>query len=454
MILSSHMALSKVWTNVLHIHDRQSRVVLLPVATMIPSSRSWRPSYATAGTLKRMVAPSAAARAPKPISRIVVPTRPLHAAPAPPPTPATSATAPDHKPMKIVTAYAFAAKPREMQEEEEEESNESSAAAQEDLPRKQRRSESRAPLRGGIIANSELERWRKKMLKGGDAGEDALFVTKSADQSTVLLGVADGVGGWSDSGIDPAHYSNALLYSAMKYAESHPTFPLPKVILEHAFEQVSKNPDIQAGSSTACLLRLDAVQGKASCVNLGDSGYLHLRPDPKSPEGRMQVVNSSVPQLYGFNCPYQLAKVPASMAQPGSLTNYPDDAAVQEFDLQRGDMVLVMTDGFLDNVHCKLPPRDALTPDAPRRPELLQLVDMLQDKHREHWSACKKQGATLADEKQDFANVMASTLMQYARLCQMTEEKVSPFQLDAARHGFHYPGGKIDDIALICAATV
>lgn len=347
--------------------------------------------------------------------------------------------------MKIVTAYAFAAKPRESEEGEQDERADRSNGWKKTRPRS---------LRGGIAPNSELEKWRATMLKGGDAGEDALMVAKSADQTIVLMGVADGVGGWSESGIDPAHYSNALLYSAMKFAESHPSFPLPKVILEHAFEQVSKNPDIQAGSSTACLLRLDAAQGKLSCANLGDSGFVHLRPDPSSPEGRMQVVHSSSPQLYGFNCPYQLAKVPASMQQPGSLTNYPEEAAVHEFDLLKGDVVLVMTDGFLDNVHCKLPPRDALTPDAPKRSELLQLVDMLQDKHREHWATVKKPGSTLADEKQDFANVMASTLMQYARLCQMTEEKVSPFQLEAARHGIHYPGGKVDDIALICAAAV
>ena len=142
------------------------------------------------------------------------------------------------------------------------------------------------------------------------------------------------------------------------------------------------------------------------------------------------------------------------MQQSGSLSNQPSDAALHELDLQRGDMVMVMTDGFLDNVHCQLPPKESLTPDAPQRPELLQLIDMLQDKHCEHWQTIKKPGATASDEKQDFTNVVASTLMQYARLCQMTEEKVSPFQLDAARYGIHYPGGKVDDIALVCATVV
>lgn len=343
--------------------------------------------------------------------------------------------------MKIVTAYAFAAKPRETEEAGNGEKSTTEA------PRPV------VPQRA-IDPMSDLGLWRAKMLKGGDAGEDALMVANSPDQSTVLLGVADGVGGWTESGVDPSLYSNALMHYAAQFAERHSTMPTPQAILQHAFDQVAQNPDIEAGSSTACLLRLDASTGRMSCANVGDSGFVHLRPDPTSPEGRMQVVNSSAPQLYGFNCPYQLAKVPTSMLQPGSLTNYPSDASLHEVDLQRGDLVLVMTDGFLDNVHCKLPPKESLTPDAPQRPELLQLIDMLQDKHREHWAKTKKAGATAADEKQDFANVVASTLMQYARLCQMTEEKVSPFQIDAARHGIHYPGGKIDDIALICAAAV
>lgn len=238
------------------------------------------------------------------------------------------------------------------------------------------------------------------------------MVSRSSDQQVVMVGVADGVGGWSEAGIDSSHYSNALLHYATMFAEKHHVPPPPSAVLEHAFEQVATNPEIVAGSSTACLLRLDAKNGKLSCANVGDSGFVHLRPDPNSPEGRMNVVYSSTPQLYGFNTPYQLAKVPKSMMQPGSLTNHPSDAALHETELQRGDMVFVMTDGFLDNVHCKLPPKESLTPDAPQRPELLQLIDMLQDKHREHWQATKKPGATAADEKQDFTNVVASTYVK------------------------------------------
>ena len=390
---------------------------------MIGGPRPWLSPCATAGTLARMVAPSGSVR-PVVQTRACMPLRSAHSTSSEPAMP------------KIVTAYSFAAKPRETETKNEQ--------GEPERPRE---------LSGKIDPESDIGKWRASLLEGGDAGEDALMITKTADFANVLLGVADGVGGWTENGIDPAHYSNALLYYATQYAKKQGTVPPPQETLEHAFQQVNDDASVEAGSSTACLVQMDMVRGKLLSANLGDSGYVHLRPDPSSPEGRLEVVGQSPPQIYGFNTPYQLAKVPAALRQQGSLTNKPSDARLAEEELKRGDMVLLMTDGFLDNVHCVLPPKEALTPDAPRRPELLQLLDMLQDKHREHW-ATRKQPSALVDEKQDFTNVVASTLMQYARLCQSTEEKVSPFQLEAARYGIHYPGGKVDDIALICATVV
>lgn len=35
----------------------------------------------------------------------------------------------------------------------------------------------------------------------------------------ISLGVADGVGGWTDSGVDPSLFSQALMYHAHRYAK-------------------------------------------------------------------------------------------------------------------------------------------------------------------------------------------------------------------------------------------
>ncbi|PKI83021.1 protein-serine/threonine phosphatase [Malassezia vespertilionis] len=389
---------------------------------MIRSTRPWRPGCAAADTFKRFVVPNAPARAVVPVKR--------------PFTATAHKLGAESLMSQIVTAYAFAAKPRETPEQSGEDKN---------VPLEKE-------LIGKIDPESELGKWRADLLEGGDAGEDALMISKSSSCESVMMGVADGVGGWTESGIDPSHFSNALLYYATQYVEKQASFPSPKAVLEHAFARVTQDALVTAGSSTVCLLTLDALKGKLYSANIGDSGYVHLRPN-EEPEGRLEVVGQSPAQLYGFNTPYQLAKVPEEMRGPGSLSNTPQDALVEEEELKAGDMVLVMTDGFLDNVHCKLPPKEALTHDAPQRPELLQLLDMLQDKHREHW-ATRKHPSTVLEEKQDFTNIVASTLMQYARLCQSTEEKVSPFQLDAARYGIYYPGGKVDDIALVCATVV
>lgn len=192
-----------------------------------------------------------------------------------------------------------------------------------------------------------------------------------------------------------------------KFVNAQPDIPSPAEMLQDAYDRVSADTNVLAGSSTACIVRLDAEKGALSSANLGDSGYVHLRPD-STPEKRMQVVYLSPAQQYGFNTPYQMAKVPAEMRQDESLSNQPKDAALHEETLEPGDMVLVATDGFFDNIHCKLPPSHALTPDAPQRPELLQLVDMLQDKHREHWAEQKLEPDT-PDMAQDFVKVITST---------------------------------------------
>lgn len=103
---------------------------------------------------------------------------------------------------KIVTAYSFAAKPREGEEKGEQEGKESREAPRE---------ATREALRGRIDPDSDIGRWRALVLQGGDAGEDALIVGRSADSQRVVMSVADGVGGWTEQGIDPSMYSYVSL---------------------------------------------------------------------------------------------------------------------------------------------------------------------------------------------------------------------------------------------------
>lgn len=72
--------------------------------------------------------------------------------------------------------------------------------------------------------------WWKERLRPGkvDAGEDAFFhvVTNNG----VALGVADGVGGWSQMGVDAANFSWALMDNAANVAKELETKELNSLI--------------------------------------------------------------------------------------------------------------------------------------------------------------------------------------------------------------------------------
>lgn len=87
------------------------------------------------------------------------------------------------------------------------------------------------------------------------------------------MAVADGVGGWAESGIDPAIFSkqlckniDQLITKGDHYIEN------PKRLL---IDAVSNNREV--GSSTCVIACLDKAKPLMYTVNLGDSGYMLLR---------------------------------------------------------------------------------------------------------------------------------------------------------------------------------
>jgi protein phosphatase PTC7 len=94
---------------------------------------------------------------------------------------------------------------------------------------------------------------RKKRL---DSGEDALFVSKVGTGNTgaVAFGIADGVGGWAESRVDPADFSHGLCsYMAREALDwGSPAEKLhPKDLLQMGFDRVLNDRSIVAGGSTA-----------------------------------------------------------------------------------------------------------------------------------------------------------------------------------------------------------
>ena len=228
-----------------------------------------------------------------------------------------------------------------------------------------------------------------KLYKGG---EDACYI--SPDER--VLAVFDGVGAWSNIGVDPGLYSKNLASECGKaYEKLKATEPL--ALLEKAW----LNSQHITGSSTACCLVLS--ERKLKAANLGDSGFLVIRRTGK-------LVHYQKEQQHGFNFPYQLGT--------GS-TDEPDDADMCELDVEDGDVVVVATDGVLDN----------LFPE-----EIVQIV---------------KEGKIMEKTETEIANRIAKIASQKAQ----SEEGRTPFSVSATGAGHVYSGGKMDDISVIVGSV-
>lgn len=95
-----------------------------------------------------------------------------------------------------------------------------------------------------------------------NSGQDAFFVSnagpadKHGRRRKIAFGVADGVGGWADSGIDSADFSHGLCH-AMNYM-ARDAFTLdtsndPQDLLEQAYDEIVREGKIAGGGSTACV---------------------------------------------------------------------------------------------------------------------------------------------------------------------------------------------------------
>jgi protein phosphatase PTC7 len=182
------------------------------------------------------------------------------------------------------------------------------------------------------------------------SGQDAFFISRVGDTNAVAFGVADGVGGWEESGVDPADFAHSFCDYMASAAHEHKAdgTPLaPRALMQRGYDDVCKDRSIHAGGSTASVA-IATEDGKLEVANLGDSGFVHLRLNA--------VHIYSEPQTHAFNTPYQLSIVPASMLARAAafggaqLCDYPKDADVTQHNLKHGDIVVVASDGVWDNL--------------------------------------------------------------------------------------------------------
>ncbi|EPY51566.1 serine/threonine protein phosphatase Azr1 [Schizosaccharomyces cryophilus OY26] len=242
-----------------------------------------------------------------------------------------------------------------------------------------------------------------------DAGEDAFSNLENSKYAFNV--VLDGVGGWTNIGIDPSKFSWGLIRELEKeFKKFGNKFPDPLSVMTNAFDSLKKSKSIRAGSSTACATLFDKQSGKLHSLNLGDSGFLILRDG--------SILYESTPQVLQFNMPYQLAIYPSSYSSRDEIT--PNMSDLTQHQLQNGDLIILATDGVFDNLDSE---------------SLRQVAEKVLSNNTKNENSTR---------------ILADSICKTAVTNSKNTKWDSPFSKAARSYGFQYRGGKVDDTTTTC----
>lgn len=188
------------------------------------------------------------------------------------------------------------------------------------------------------------------LCKKGVIGDDAWFI--ASQKSMDVLGVADGVGGWREVGVDPSKFSSNLMRTCKRIVEQEPDLfggesgaevnrKTPMEILSQSYNALLENKNSLIGSSTACIIVFHRESSLLHSANLGDSGFVIIRNN--------KIVHRSQEQRHYFNSPFQMAILPSLPGAANLFNDSPESASVSSFELAEGDFIVVATDGLWDN---------------------------------------------------------------------------------------------------------
>ncbi len=340
---------------------------------------------------------------------------------------------------------------------------------------------------------NRLQQTRNKRLRP-ESGQDAFFVSRVGDTGGVALGVADGVGGWMESGVDPSDFSHTLCdYTASAaYDHNRPTATTTtttpaattwsgssgpethrhyhqhhhhltaRQLLQSGYDAVRKDTSIKAGGSTAVVGLLNP-DGVLEVANLGDSGFIHLR---------LNAVHAcSEPQVHAFNTPFQLSIVPPSLqlrqaAFGGTqLSDHPRDAEVSRDTLLHGDVLVFASDGLWDNVFnqdiLRIVSRTMTSSGAWRNTDAgIRVAPDLTALTIPHDASDGKPAATTAAAATEpprhlisLQSFRATEITGAAKAASVNTKRDGPFAKEVKKY---YPyeawhGGKVDDICVVVA---
>ncbi|EXJ56721.1 hypothetical protein A1O7_07065 [Cladophialophora yegresii CBS 114405] len=321
----------------------------------------------------------------------------------------------------------------------------------------------------GLQHGSTLD---EKRARRPDSGQDAYFVARvGPDSDTTAFAIADGVGGWTEHGIDPADFSHGLCsYMAeTALAWSGGERLGPKQLLEIGYEKTIRDPAIKAGGTTACVAVTDG-NGRMRIANLGDSGFLQLRLGT--------VQHYSNPQTHAFNTPYQMSLTPPEIVAQAMvfgglpLNDKPDRADMADHMLRHGDVLVLATDGVWDNLNSQdilsivshhmratgawLRSEDQGYVISPVLSELVDL-NLAPQKHQLRIS----DSVDVTTQQSPFAtgslqSVLAAAIVGEAKAASLSSKRDGPFAKEMQKQFPYDPwhGGKVDDISVLVVVAV
>ncbi|KAL1144092.1 hypothetical protein V6Z11_A11G205800 [Gossypium hirsutum] len=220
-------------------------------------------------------------------------------------------------------------------------------------------------------------------------GEDAHFICANDE----AIGVADGVGGWVEVGVDAGEFARELMCNSVAAIQDEPKGSIdPARVLEKAHSSTKSQ-----GSSTACIIAL--TEEGIHAINLGDSGFIVVRDG-------CTVYHSPV-QQHGFNFTYQL--------ESGDGGDLPSSGQVFKIPVLSGDVIIAGTDGLFDNLY------------------------------NNEITAAVVHGLRAGFNPQ----LMAKQIATLARERAVDKNRQTPFAKAAQDAGFRYYGGKLDDITVV-----
>jgi len=263
-----------------------------------------------------------------------------------------------------------------------------------------------------------------------DCGEDAFFILDKFstqpeyngedNERVCAIGIADGVGGYSNMGVDPSIMAWALMEESRNALDNNGNITPYDALIE-AYENIRRNNLVECGGSTACVLLLSKGKDrngkhvlKLQSSNLGDSAFMIIR------DGK--VVYRSMEQTHFWNCPLQMCVPPKNVADV--FQDHPREADVlpEPFELRPGDVVIAATDGLTDNVFDE---------------EIAEIV--------------AKHISKPEIDDQAKSDMISNDILQWALRAATSRIVYTPFQKYAEMNRYVFRGGKNDDICLVVA---